>query len=301
MQLVENKSEFATYHPMINFIYFVVVFVFTMLFMHPVCLSISYFCAFSYSLYLRKKKALIFNLLFLLPGMIMAAVINPAFNHEGITILMYLSNGNPLTLESITYGIAASAMLATIVLWFSCFNVVITSDKIIYLFGKIIPSLSLIISMTLRFIPMFKAQIKVISNGQKAIGRDVSEGGIFKRMICGIRILSIMITWVFENAIETADSMKARGYGLPNRTAFSNYSFDKRDRKMAAFIFVDLVYILIGIFNNQMYYRYFPSMKGVGASFYSISVFVAYFIFCITPIVVELMEDRKWKLLRLKV
>ena len=31
--------------------------------------------------------------------------------------------------------------------------------------------------------------------------------------------LSIVVTWSMENAIETADSMKARGYGTKKRTA----------------------------------------------------------------------------------
>ena len=35
-----------------------------------------------------------------------------------------------------------------------------------------------------------------------------------------ITILSIMVTWCLENAIETADSMKSRGCGLPGRSAF---------------------------------------------------------------------------------
>lgn len=34
------------------------------------------------------------------------AAVNPAFSHEGRTILRYLPSGNPLTLESILYGIA---------------------------------------------------------------------------------------------------------------------------------------------------------------------------------------------------
>ena len=38
---------------------------------------------------------------------------------------------------------------------------------------------SLILSMALRFVPRFTAQLKVIRSGQKAMGRDVSEGSLF--------------------------------------------------------------------------------------------------------------------------
>ncbi len=116
----------------------------------------------AYSLYLRGKKAAKFGLKYMLPMFVVAALINPAFSHSGKTILSYLPNGNPLTLESIIYGIAAAVMLISVIIWFSCYNEVMTSDKFVYLFGRIIPALSLVLSMTLRFVPKFKAQIRCL-------------------------------------------------------------------------------------------------------------------------------------------
>ena len=205
-----NRDAFSSYHPVINFMYFALVLVFSMFFMHPVSLLISLAGAIAYHLYLNGRKALRFQLLFLLPMALMAALINPAFNHEGATLLAYLPSGNPLTLESIAYGFAAAAMLAAVVLWFSCYTAVMTSDKFVYLFGRVIPALSLVLSMTLRFVPKFKAQIQVVSEAQRCVGRDVSNGSVLQRLRNGITILSIMVTWALENAIETADSMKSR-------------------------------------------------------------------------------------------
>ena len=129
------------------------------------------------------------------------ALINPAFNHEGATILTYLPSGNPLTLESVIYGICAAIMIVSVICHFSCYNEIMTSDKFIYLFGKIIPAMSLILSMTLRFVPKFSSQLKVVVNAQRCMGRDVSCGSILKRAKYGLNILSIMTTWSLENAI----------------------------------------------------------------------------------------------------
>ena len=46
------------------------------------------------------------------------------------------------------------------------------------------------------------------------MGRDVSEGSLFARIRHGLNMLSILVTWALENAIETSDSMRSRGYGL---------------------------------------------------------------------------------------
>ncbi len=294
-------NEFKTYHPIVNFIYFVAVLGFSMFFMHPLCLAISFVCAFAYSVILKGRKAAKTNVAYMLPAVLVMALMNPAFNHAGVTILAYFPSGNPLTLESVLFGVCAAVMIVTVICWFSCYNRVMTSDKFIYLFGRLIPSLSLILSMTLRFVPKFAEHLKVVVNGQKGIGRDMSEGSLIKRAKCGITVLSIMITWALENSIETADSMKARGYGLKGRTAFSIFKFDKRDIYSLIAVLMLSVYVLIGGMLDKIDYIYFPTVKGADFSFYGLSVFVAYFALCVFPVVVELWEVRKWKAIKSKI
>ena len=293
-------NEFAKYHPLINFIYFTAVIVFSMIFVHPICLVTSLLCSAIYSIILNGKKALKF-IAMLLPLMLISALINPAFNHEGVTVIAYLPSGNPLTLESILYGIVAASMVATVICWFSCFNKIMTSDKFIYLFGRIIPSLSLILSMTFRFVPKFKEQVQEVSNAQKSMGRDSSEGSVFARVKNSIRILSAVITWSLENAIDTSDSMKSRGYGLTGRTAYSNYVFDKRDVTALIYLAVTIIYFLIGALLGKIHYRYFPSMRGTDMSFYSTSIFISYIMICIMPIIIEIWEELKWRKLKSKI
>ena len=229
-------DRFAKYHPLVNFLYFALVIGFSMMLNHPLAQAISLLCACVYAVQAEGKQAVLFCLKWCLPVMLLTAFLNPAFSHEGTTILLYFPTGNPLTLESILYGLSAGTMLATVMLWFLNFNRVITSDKFIYLFGRIIPAMSLVLSMTLRFIPKFKAQLYLTVDAQKSIGRDISEGSLWHRMKIAITVLSIMVTWALENAIETADSMKSRGYGLKGRTAFSIYRFDDRDKMAFAFL-----------------------------------------------------------------
>lgn len=278
--------------------YFALVLVFTMFFMHPVSLIISLACALSYAIYLNGKKAVRFSLIYILPMMLMAALINPAFNHEGATILTYLPSGNPLTLESILYGLAAAVMLASVITWFSCYNAVMTSDKFVYLFGRIIPALSLVLSMTLRFVPKFKAQLHVVSEAQRCVGCDVSDGTMLQRFKKAITILSIMVTWSLENAIETADSMKSRGYGLPGRTAFSIYRFDDRDKAALIWLCFCGFYIFAGWMAGGLSWQYYPIIKGTLTGAFPISFQLVYLALCLTPVILNGMEDRKWKHLR---
>ncbi|MEG2420406.1 MAG: energy-coupling factor transporter transmembrane component T [Oscillospiraceae bacterium] len=289
------KDAFSSYHPAVNFLYFGLVILCSICFLHPACLLISLTVAFGWSIYLKGRKAARFNLLFLLPTMLVMALVNPVFSHEGVTILAYLPSGNPLTLESVVYGVAAAALLVSVMCWFSCYNGVMTSDKFVYLFGRVIPAMSLLLSMCLRFVPKFKAQIKVVSNAQKCVGRDASNGGLLQRLQHAVRILSILVTWSLENAIETADSMKSRAYGLPGRAAFSIYRFDDRDKGALWTIGGLGAYILAMVWKGGFYCRYFPSFQVASWDVWSISGIFAYLALCALPLVIDLREDQKWR------
>lgn len=294
-------KEFKRCNPIVNFIYFTAVIGFSCIFMHPVCLLISLITSFVYSLILNGKKAVKFNLLYVLPMMVATAVLNPAFNHEGVTILCYLPSNNPLTLESIANGAAVGLMAGSVIMWFSCYNAIITSDKLTYLTGKLMPSLSLVITMVLRFVPLFKARLRQVSTAQDGIGIRVSEGNVFKRAKNGIKILSIVVTWSLENAIETSQSMKSRGYGLKRRTSFSPLTFTKRDASLLFVIALCTIYVILGVIFGSFKYQYYPKMSGMEYSHYLLSVFTAYFVLCITPVIFEFVEEQKWKLSRSKI
>ncbi|QGQ95051.1 energy-coupling factor transporter transmembrane protein EcfT [Paenibacillus psychroresistens] len=298
---MRDRDSFSSFHPIINFVYFVVILLFSMVFMHPILQVIGFFSAVVYSIMLKGKKAIKFNLLYMLPLLLLMAALNPAFNHAGVTILFYLKNGNPITLESILYGVAAAFMYVTVIIWFSCYNVVMTSDKFIYIFGKLLPALSLVLSMVLRFVPRYMNQIKLISNAQKCIGRDVSQGNLLTRARNGITILSIMTTWALENAIETADSMKSRGYGLPRRTSFSIYRFDSRDRIILTFMLGLILLVVLGASMGENTMRFFPSIKAMEITPFSMAVYIAYLILCMLPVIINIVEAMKWKYIESKI
>ena len=295
---LQSRDAFSSYHPAVNFLYFGLGLFFTMCFLHPACLLLSLAAALRYAVCLNGRRAVRRSLRYLLPAALLAALINPAFNHQGATILTYLPSGNPLTLESIAYGLAAAALLSAVVTWFSCYTAVMTSDKFVYLFGRVIPALSLVLSMALRFVPRFQVQARAVSQAQRCVGRDVSDGSLLQRLRNGVTILSILLTWCLENALETADSMKSRGYGLPGRTAFSIYRLDDRDQAALWWLGALGGYILSMWGAGGFACRYFPTFRLAPRDGWSLSGLLAFGLLCLTPVIIDRREDRQWTRLR---
>ena len=289
------RDTFSDCHPAVNFAYFALVLAFSMTLMHPVCLLISLTGACCYLVRLHGLRELGHSARWLVPMALLAALVNPAFVHQGVTILTYLPSGNPLTLESILYGLAAGTMLCAVVLWFMCFNRVITSDKFVYLFGRVIPALSLVLSMTLRFVPLFRRQLETVRQAQFCIGRDASTGSAWQRARKAVTIFSIMVTWALENAIETADSMKSRGYGLKGRTAFSIYRLDSRDRSLLLWLAFCGTYLLAAALSRGLFFQYYPMLGGAPLRPITVSFYAVYLLLCLTPALLSWASQRRFR------
>lgn len=292
------QGKFYEYHPIISFLFFVIIIAFSMFVLHPVFLGISLVSSVTYSTMLNGRKAIKFNILYMLPTMIIAVLINALTNRKGTTSIIQITDNITITYEALMFGIAAAVMILCVICWFSCYNKIITTDKFIYLFGKSIPSVSLVLSMIFRLVPRIKYQFKKTSSAQKYLGYDISNGNIVKRLKSLVKIVSIVMSWALENSIETADSMKSRGYGLKGRSTFSIYKFCPRDLVALMYIIISAIYIFYGILNNGIEYTYYPTVTMQFKNLYTASILFTYGLLCIMPIIIEIWEDIKWKYLK---
>ena len=236
----------------------------------------------------RSKKILFYVAFFLL-----FAFTNPLFSQNGATVIFYLGS-MPVMLESLLYGVSSGIMLVSVMLWFEAYTRTVTSDKFIFLFGKIFPSLALVLSTILRFIPMFLRQAKRIDSAQKTLGAYSGENFISK--IRGrLRVLSALVTWALENAMDTAASMKARGYGLRGRSSFSVFRFTKSDALLFSISLLLLSVVIAATANDALEFIYYPIIMPPRFSFLTAASYASYTVLVFLPCFVELEEKIRWK------
>ena len=286
---------FEKCHPAVNFIYFAGVIAGTIAFQHPIFLAISFLCAFLYSIKRNGWKALVFNLV-LLPLIAAFALYYSSYTHFGVTVLEQNMIGNNMTLESLVYGFVLGTVAAGVLMWFSCVFSVFTTDKVVYLFGKVSPRLSLFLAIALRMIPRIKKEAKKINTAQKGIGRGVSQGNFFQRLKNCIRIFSMLITWTIESLTTASESMRSRGSSLRGRKAFSIYRFDDRDRAYVVGMFLCLTLTAMAVMLKQTDIIYDPRIIMTPVTTMSYVFYAGYAVFCLMPLGLELWtEYRFWK------
>ncbi len=293
-----KTDAFAGFHPAVNLAFFAAAIGLSMFLMHPVFLGISILCGSAYLLYLMGGRGFVRQVGYLLPVLLFTAVLNPLFNHQGATVLFYLRNDNPVTLEAVCFGLASAVLMGASILWFNCCNAVFTTDKIIYLFGRVIPSLSLLISMTLRFVPRFKEYLQNTLRVQKAMQPPRSKRDTLKQALSAF---SATVSWAMEQSIVTADSMKSRGYGSAGRTAYAIYRFERRDGLTLAILAVLCLGTILPWLTGIVQWTFYPAMTGELLGFGPILSYLSFLGLCLMPLIIDLTEDCKWNSLRSKI
>ena len=288
---------FENLHPICILIYFVAVIGLTLVCFHPVMMVVSLMGAFSFLLRLKGGKGAGQQFRFVIPMFLLVAVANPLINHRGVTLLgMFLNQW--ITLEAIAYGITAGLSLAALILWFGCYSEVMTSEKFLYLFGKIAPSSALLISMALQLVPKLNRQLTEIKESQERL--RPAKKNFAGKLGTAIRHTSTLVGWSLEGAVEQTDSMKARGYGLKRRTTFHLFHFDSRDfRFLCGVLMLSGVCVIARAFGHG-HMEFYPRMDAVITGESGIVLYFLFGVLAFLPAILEGKEALVWRSYGLK-
>ncbi len=290
-----EDSEFSGFHPWVNLIFFALAIGITMFLQSSLFLAATTVAAWAYSVLLGGLKQLKVNVAVTLWAVVVFALVNGLFVHNGATVLFYIS-GNRITLEAILYGATMSFMFSAMVIWFSCFNVIMTAEKLIYIFGKFAPVLGLTLSMIFRYIPLLRARFQEIRLGQACLGRGMDrQKGVLGRIRQFGKEISILISWSLESSIEGADSMEARGYGLPGRTSFHLYRFTSRDALCSAATLIFAGGAFFGMASGKASALFYPEYRAPEFDITMMISLASFLMMLLVPFMIDVYGEIRWR------
>lgn len=290
------NDAFSKRHPAVNFVFFLGVIVASALIQHPAYVLAGFVMGAIYYLLLNGSKGFKF-LLLLLPLFVFVAAINPLFNTDGQRILRYVF-GRPYTLEALIYGAALSGMIVVMILWFGCYNKVLTGDKFTSLFGNLIPAISLLLVMVFRMVPNFIRKARQLAGARKSIGKGAGENATAKEKVTdGLTLLGALTAWALEGSVVTGDSMRARGYGTAKRSSFMIYRMTLSDWLLMAAMALLLGLTMVAAGLGQMTAAFTPTMEIAPVSW----GLIPYTLFLMIPILYYWKEAAQWYISRSKI
>lgn len=287
---------FHRFHPLTCMAYYVGLFILCMLLLHPLFLAAALLGIIFFNIlqdggkhlrsYAWMYGILAFSIL----------ILNPLFTHRGREILFYFLD-QPVTLEAILYGLIMALSMLCILCGFVSFNIIITSGKFLYLFARLLPKTALVTMLSVRFVPLLKRRLFEITTVQRSKGIDVSSGPFWKRAKDGMAILQTLLTWSLEEALQTADSMQSRGYGLVGeRSSYQRFIMRRKDAVVLFFLLLSFVICIWGWSQGYGKLQIYPSLESISLLSGEWWVFGSLMVYVVIPIFIEGKERWKWGL-----
>ena len=290
--------SFEDYNPITSAVYIGATAGIAMFCQNPILLALSLFGAILY-FELRRGKGDKWGYLWTFLLFLALTLINPLTSHNGATVLFVL-NDNPVTAEATVFGAVSATMVLAVLYWFRTFTRMMTSDRLLYLFGLLSPKLALTLSMAIRYVPMLGRQARRIERTQTALGL-YKEDNVLDRIRGGLRVFSVLVTWALEGGIVTADSMEARGYGIGRRTHFSDFRFRRGDACLLFLILLLGGACITSMALGALDVAFYPRI--IWADFNGIALmgYLSYAALVMLPTFLEMEERVRWSYLQSKI
>lgn len=291
-------TRFGDLNPAIIAVWFFTVTGIAMFSNFPIISGITLVCGVTLFVVRNKREHLRTHFFFAMLFVILALA-NPIVSHNGKTIL-FVMNDNPVTLEAFLYGLNSSAMIVGVLYLFRSFTQILTSEKLLYITGFLSPKIAMLLTMAIRFVPLFGQQGRKVSDVQKAMGM-YAEDNVIDDISGNMRVFSSVSTWALENGIVTADSMAARGFGSGKRTQMRRFGF-----RLCDGIFLLFTAVLGGICAfataaEQLVFSFYPSLSTMQMGALGKCGISAYFLLLTMPVFIETEASIRWRSLQSRI
>ena len=328
----------------------------TMFSMHPLLIALSFAGGLAYGACVRGWRAAALSLRWQLPVVLVIGLVNPLFVSMGSTELFDLF-GRPVYAESLLYGCAMAGLFVASAQWFGIGSAMLSYDKVLGLLGNVVPTVALMVSMTMRLVPRFVRQGRTIAAVQDVtlscmgFGCVPSEGGtsasgeagastsgevgastsgeaaasmpgeprasmleetvasattperrreparflrarhLSNRVTGRLRQSSVLMGWAIEDSIETADAMRARGWGARRqRTTYLPYRFTLRDAAVLLVLTVAAAVCIWASWTATNAYEFYPRLTPICAWW----GYVPHAVWMFVPAALHLYETRRF-------
>lgn len=288
------ENGFASYHPYVQFFYYVCVGLLVLNFNHPLFLVVGLLLLVLVNLSHDRGKAL---KKWSLPLLMMSGfmiVLNPFLVSRGTNILFYF-RGKQVTLEATVYGVTMALFIVSIIVMFVSFNIILNGNRFLFIFARILPKTAFLIMLSIRFVPLLKSRLDQINAVQRVRGMSITAGSLRERARNGLLRIQILLTWSLEEAVQTADSMQARGYGSGKKSSYIPYKMERRDWTWFSLLIFLFVISIAGGYLGYGKIVVYPVLGTLHLFLIDWVLFICMIIIFSFPLLVEGSEWLKWR------
>jgi len=290
------SSRFYIMHPAVILLYYIGAFSYVFLYFHPLFLLTGCVFLTALAFYYRGKRKTLSALLPLMLVGLSFLVLNLLLNHRGKHVLFYLLD-KPITMEAGFYGLCSMLLVISMFIAFISFNALINGERFLYLFARALPRTAFIISMALRYASIFKKRTAELAQVQKLRRSDNDSPKLTSKIKNKGSLLMALVTWSLEEGMQTAEALKAKGYGSGKRSLYRSYHFTFKDGCFLLILSALMIASYGLSFMGAGQYQFYPRLANLSMSGTDWAAYFLMIVFFALPLFLEIRAaiQRSWK------
>ncbi|KIL34544.1 hypothetical protein SD71_18865 [Cohnella kolymensis] len=294
-----DSFGFRSLHPFTILLYYAGGITFGMLLFHPLILLAGWAAAVVVNLHLDGGREWRRWTVPMAVGCLLILLMNPILSHRGRTVLYYFGD-MPITLESVVYGMTLALSMLNLLTLFITYRLVMSEQKFLFLFSRLSPKAALVAMMALGMVPRLRRRLQELMLIQRSRGITVTEGSLAQRARNGTRIVGTLLSWTLEDALQTADSMQARGYGTGRRSGYAGFRFRSRDMWTVSALTACAV-LLLGVWaSGYGFMKVYPNLGSFRLITGDQVALAGYITYLLLPLGWEWRDRKSWRTLKYK-
>ena len=289
------RNEFKRFHPLVSFSYYAGALSLLIIMQHPIFLSLALMVVLAVNYVEDRLKGLSKWIIFIVTTGLFIVILNPLFNERGQHVLFTVFD-HRITLESTLYGGINALLIIGVMALFVSYNEVMSPNKLLYLFSKFLPQFAILLMLTLRFIPLMRRRAEEISTIQTSKGMSVVHGKWRDKAKTGMLYLQLLLVHSLEEAIQTADSMKARRYGQGTRSTYEYFILKKSDVMALVYLLFLCSIVVYGRISGYGYLTIYPILERMAITSTESIILTVYLLFISFPLFAQMGGYVRWRL-----
>lgn len=251
------SEAFEAYHPLVALAYSTGALCLVMTAFQPVYLVVACVCGFVCLATEVGAGGVARRLSWQLPLLAIVALLNPLFSASGSTLIASVGHLRVYA-ESLAYGVCFGMLLVASTTWFSCLSHALSTDEVLDVLGRALPTVALMCSMTMRQVPMLLDRGRQVDAALRANTAARVAGTHGPRF--GTAVSSTLVGWALEDSLECADSMRSRGWGTGERTSYLHNRWHRRDVVLLAVLACLLLANVPLVYEACVGFTFFPTL-----------------------------------------
>ncbi|WP_294161332.1 energy-coupling factor transporter transmembrane component T [uncultured Senegalimassilia sp.] len=258
--------------------------------MHPVYVALSLAGALACSAVCRGGRATLLSLRWVVPLCLIVAAANPLFVASGSTELFRIGS-RAVYAEAVAYGLCSGGMFAAVFLWFASYSACLDSQRTMMLFGRLLPTVTLMVSQVLRLVPQFVSRGRAVLAVQNAASAATAQTKR-EKAAARLRVVNVLMGWGMEDSLERSDAMRARGYNCgAKRTSYRRFRIGRADVCVLVCLLVLVAASVACALVELSGYAFYPTMKPIGPWWR----FAPYALFMLFPVALSTLDWWRWR------